>query len=210
MKRKLQTTKIFFIVLSVFILGCSLLNEAIATPADADLPQGNQESQPAVTPEEETSGSASSSHPGSYAPFGTYSYEGGVITGTGLGGPYEVEYSGAICSLDQPFTLTELRGTYGELQFTPGGLDAGSVSISGGWMLERSIDNYVDKGNYTVEDNQSDPTILEGNLGLHIITAPDCLHSTDPLAFRTPNQGCFPLDSWIYLSPHETTECSSP
>jgi len=212
MKTKLQTTKIYLIVLSLFILGCRLLSEGIATPADADLPPTDQESQPVVTPEEETEAITAPAHPGFFTPFGTYSYEGGVITGTGIGGPYEVEYSGTICSLEQPFTLTELTGTYSELQFTPSGAgEAGSVSISGGWMLERSSEGYTDEGNYTVADNQSDPSILEGNLGLHIITSPECLSPTDPVAgLRTPTQGCFPGDSWIYLTPLETTECAQP
>jgi hypothetical protein len=207
MKTKLQTTKIYLIVLSLFILGCRLLSDGIATPADTDLPQTDQESQPVVTPEE-TAASTSPSHPGFYEPFGVLMNADFSNSTTmdfrisGSAGHFEIDLSGAVCSLDQPFTLTDPDGYFGVLQFTPNGPGAGSVIISGGRILEYFGDN---EGNYTVEDSQTNANILEGNLGLHITTTPACWEMMTP-----PGAGCFPQDSWIFLTPLETTECGQP
>jgi len=220
MKTRLQTTSIFFLILSLFILSCGLVSKATVTPVNPDLPPASQESQPVVTPEE-TATSTAVSHPGSYAPFGVYIYQDGNFgSGLSMGGfagdhHLEVEYSGVICSLDKPFTLTDPDGDYEVFQFTPSGPDAGSVSISGGWVLQRAVqdgEGVTDGGLYTVEDSTIDPNILAGNLGLHIITSPDCNSPTDiVLSFRLPNEGCFQHDSSIYISPVETTtECAQP
>jgi hypothetical protein len=222
LKTKLQTTKIFLTILVIFILGCGPVSKVISTPTETDLPlatQVNQDIQPVVTPDE-TATSTVASHPGSYAPFGVYIYQDGAF-GSGLSmgvtaGSHhlEVEYSGVICSLDKPFTLTDPNGNYEVFQFTPSSPGAGTVSISGGWVLKRAVLNgegVTDGGNYTVEDNTSDPNILIANLGLHIITGPACSSPTDiALSMRLPNEGCFPHDTSIYLKPVETTGCTQP
>lgn len=225
MKTKLQTTKIFLIVLSLFILGCRLLSEGIATPADADLLQTDQESQVIVTPEETHTATPLPSRSSPYTPFGLLmntdfvpfpnNRDFGLGSSGSEGGGnigLEVGLSGAVCSLEQPFTLTDADGDFGVLQFTPTGPGAGTVSISGGWILEREFgvditigDDITIEGAYTVENNQNNSNILEGNLGLHVITSPACFED-----MRLPNMGCFPLDSWIFLTPLETTECAQP
>jgi len=223
MKTKLRIPLIFFLILSIFILSCSLVSPATATPVNSDLPPAGQESQAVVTPEE-TAASTATSHPGSYAPFGLLMNKdfGPLPNNSDFGlGPLgsegageigmEVGFSGAVCSLEQAFTLTDPDGDFGVLQFTPSGPGAGSVNISGGWVLARQFGEAIKtEGNYTVEDSQGNANILEGNLGLHITTGADCWGSAELLTLRAPNEGCFPQDSWIYLTPLETTECGQP
>lgn len=213
MKIRLQSPAIFFLILGFFILSCGPASQVLETPANTDLPLASEESPVIVTPEA-TSTTTSPSHPGFYAPFG-------LLMNKDFGPPNkldfgvcsycddividEVDFSGDVCSLEQPFALTDPDGDFGVLEFTPTNAESGSVTISGGWVLERSSGGYTIEGNYTVEDSQTNASIPEGNLGLHITTPSSCFD-----AMKNGAQGCFPLDSWIYLTPLETTECGSP
>ncbi len=220
-KMNKKVVRLSFAVIVLMLASCSPVSQALVTPANPDLAPASTPtftpppaSTPTFTPPPADTPTAKplptdtltptspSSQSGHYKPF-SYSK---VSEGRSYEDP-EVNISGVVCSLEQPFTLTDLKQPVstidsgrvsGVYQFTPSNPMAGSVSMAG---LKNGFLPYNADGSYTVEDSKSDATILEGNLRLKITTQA-CPQMT--------GQQCFPEDYLIDLTPVDTGKCNQP
>ncbi|MFA5873698.1 MAG: hypothetical protein WC832_07005 [Anaerolineales bacterium] len=182
----------------MLLAGCSVAGSVVVTPTATLTPPPAATA--TLTPLPSDTPTPTPSQPVYYKAF---SYSSISIGGSSE----DVDISGVVCSLEQPFTLTDLKQPVtvidsgrvtGVYQFTPSSPKAGSVSMAGlyGGLLPYNAD-----GNYTVEDSKSDPTIPEGNLRLNITTQ---------ACPQMSGQPCFPVDYLIDLTPLDTNECSQP